>query len=194
MEFFETPKGTKLPLLDLKGKSYLQVQHRLVWMREEKPDYSIETHVELEIGVAKAVIKNEQGRILATAHKSITKGRQFAIEMAETGAVGRALAMCGWGTAYCGDELEEGDEIADSPMPFLPPKSPHRETLTPSEKQISRMWAIAKNTGWSQEDVKAYFQKLGVEHSSKMTILQYNHFCKLMEEFPKNNAELSQEA
>ena len=31
--FMETPKGTVLPFIDLKGQVYLQVMYRLVWFR-----------------------------------------------------------------------------------------------------------------------------------------------------------------
>ena len=33
-------------LMDLKGKQYLQVMCRLVWFREEKPLWSIDTKLE----------------------------------------------------------------------------------------------------------------------------------------------------
>ena len=45
---FKTPKGTELPLLDLRGKDYLMVAHRLVWFREEHSDWTIETEVKRE--------------------------------------------------------------------------------------------------------------------------------------------------
>ena len=37
------------------------------------------------------------------------------IEKAETGAVGRALAMCGYGTLQA-PEFDEGERIADAPI------------------------------------------------------------------------------
>lgn len=38
------------------------------------------------------------------------------IEKAQTGAVGRALAMIGYGTQFVGDEFDEGHRIADAPV------------------------------------------------------------------------------
>ena len=121
MNFFKTKQGTQLPLLNLKGKDYLQVAHRLVWFREECPRYRIETEFSQlndKYALAKATIKNDAGEIMATAHKREDAGHfgDYA-EKAETGAIGRALAYCGYGTQFCADELDEGVRIVDAPMP-----------------------------------------------------------------------------
>lgn len=115
---FKTPKGTILPLLDMRGKPYLQVAHRLVWFREEKPEWRIETHfVQLfdAYAIACAKIMNEQGQVMATGHKREDQ-KHFPdhMEKAETGAIGRALAMIGYGTQFA-PELDEGDRLADAP-------------------------------------------------------------------------------
>jgi len=66
--------------------------------------------------VMKAIIKDTLERVIATAHKKETKiGFPDYIEKAETGAVGRALAMCGYGTLQA-PEFDEGERIADSPV------------------------------------------------------------------------------
>ena len=117
---FKTAKGTELPLLDMRGKPYLQVAHRLVWFREERPGWSIETELlpvdTPETALARAIIRDESGRIMATAHKVEDK-RGFADfrEKAETGAIGRALALVGYGTQFA-PELDEQDRIVDSPI------------------------------------------------------------------------------
>lgn len=119
MKTFTTPKGTILEIKDIKGKDYLEVAKRLVWFREEKPSYGIETML-LEQNesfcLARAVIRDDKGTILSTAHKTETpQGFPDFIEKAETGAIGRALALIGYGTQFCADELEEGLRLADSP-------------------------------------------------------------------------------
>jgi len=107
-------------LTKIKGKDYLEVKYRLIWFREVCPDWGIETEVVASAqGAAqvKATIKNAEGRIIAQAHKMETKQGFFDyLEKAETGAVGRALAMCGFGTQFTAGELDEGDRIVDAPV------------------------------------------------------------------------------
>ena len=108
-------------MLDIQGRDYLPVAARVVWMRREHADWSILTEpvAIADGGYMRATILNDMGRVLATAHKAIRPGGrgavgQYPIESAETGAVGRALGLCGYGT-LAGD-LDEGDELADSPV------------------------------------------------------------------------------
>jgi hypothetical protein len=119
MKTFKTPKGTELPMLSLKGKDYIQVAHRLVWFREEMPDARIETsfiEIEDQYAIARAVVSTSDGKILGTATKK-EDAKHFPdfIEKAETGAIGRALALCGFGTQFA-PELDEEHRIVDSPL------------------------------------------------------------------------------
>lgn len=120
MKSFKTPKGTELTLLDLRGKDYLEVKYRLVWFREVHPLWAIETELvssSEKATLAKATIKDESGRIIATAHKYEDKqGFADHTEKAETSAIGRALALIGFGTQFCADELDEGSRIVDAPV------------------------------------------------------------------------------
>lgn len=118
-----TSKGTKLPLLNLKGKPYLQVAHRLVWFREENPLGVIKTQILHQqdgwvIVRAEIAVPGTNGvmNLISSAHKMETK-ENFGdyIEKAETGAIGRALAMAGYGTQF-EPEFDEGDRLADSPV------------------------------------------------------------------------------
>ena len=117
---FKTEKGTELPLLNLKNKEYLQVPWRVVWFREEKPDWSIETEIvlkEADVATMKATIKDQNGRVMSTSHKTEDRQGFFDfLEKAETGAIGRALALIGYGTQFSADELDEGTRIVDSPL------------------------------------------------------------------------------
>lgn len=107
------------------GKRYLTVQGRLIWFREVRPEWGIRTEsvaLDLEAGYAvfRAEVSNEQGRVIATATKQEDrKGFPDFMEKAETGSIGRALLLCGYGTAFA-DELDEGQRLADSPSPVRP--------------------------------------------------------------------------
>ena len=98
---------------------YLPVAARIAWFRKDHPDWSIVTKaVQLadRAVVMKAIIKNAEGRVIATARKKETQiGFVDYIEKAETGAVGRALAMCGYGTLQA-PEFDERDRLADAPV------------------------------------------------------------------------------
>lgn len=120
MKTIKLKSGTELPLMNLKGKDYLQVAHRLVWFREEHPDWSIETEFLSQTdqsAVCKATIKDANGRVIATSHKE-ESSKDFAMghrEKAETGSIGRALALCGYGTQF-EPEFDEETRIVDSPV------------------------------------------------------------------------------
>ncbi len=107
-------------LMDLKGREYLQVMWRLVWFRMEKPDWAIDTHLEEKTddgAIFSAKIYDPEGVLKASGYGSETM-RDFRdyLEKAETKAIGRALAMLGYGTQFA-PELDEGERIVDSPVP-----------------------------------------------------------------------------
>ena len=142
-----TAKGTSLPILDLKGKPYLQVAYRVVWFREDHPMGRIETKI-IESSekqtIVMATIISESGIVLANAHKTEHSAHFLDhLEKAETGAIGRALALCGYGTQF-EPEMDEGDRIVDSPMP--PANKPNMEVIyseLPHEKKIFANACIA---------------------------------------------------
>ncbi len=129
---FKTERGTELPLLNLKGKEYLQVMHRLVWFREKYPTGVIKTQILEHSGQGKdefficraEIYTPAEGapgvHLVATGHKREAVGSfADALEKAESGSIGRALAMMGIGTQFAADDLDEGDRLADSPAPVL---------------------------------------------------------------------------
>jgi hypothetical protein len=104
---------------------YLPVAPRIAWFRRDHHDWSIETKAiqsAKKAVVMKAIIKDSTGRVIATARKKETEiGFPDYIEKAETGAVGRALAMCGYGTLQA-PEFDEGERLADAPVPRIKKK------------------------------------------------------------------------
>lgn len=107
-------------MMKLKGKDYLEVKWRLVWFREDHPDWCINTDCiaqDQDHAIFKAIICDENGIQKSAGHGSESK-KDFAdfLEKAETKAIGRALAMLGYGTQFVADELDEGERIVDSPV------------------------------------------------------------------------------
>lgn len=106
-------------MLNLRGKDYLPVAARIVWFRIEHPNWSIETKQVMQAEkaiVIKAFIKDETGRVLATGRKKETQANfSDYIEKAETGAIGRALGILGYGTLQA-PEFDEGERLADTPL------------------------------------------------------------------------------
>lgn len=106
-------------LMNLKGKQYLQVMWRLVWFREERPLWNIDTHLEQLTdtqAVFSAKIYDESGAQKAAGYgsESVKDFKDF-IEKAETKAIGRALAMLGYGTQFA-PEFDLGEQLVDSPI------------------------------------------------------------------------------
>ena len=107
-------------MMKLKGKDYLQVAWRLVWFREDHPDWSLNADCiehDPDHAIFKAIICDENGIQKSSGHGSESK-KDFGdfLEKAETKAIGRALAMLGYGTQFAADELDEGERIVDSPI------------------------------------------------------------------------------
>ncbi len=107
------------------GKDYLEVKWRLVWLRSEHPDASIETEL----------VTHANGEAIFRAQVSIPGGGSATgwgsedaqgfgdyIEKAETKAIGRALAALGFGTQFCAD-FDFGasaGRVVDSPVAMAP--------------------------------------------------------------------------
>lgn len=115
-------------MMKLKGKDYLQVAWRLVWFRDIESGCGVQWGLQTELlehgedwAVFKATITNPEGKVISTGHGSESR-KDFGdyLEKAETKAVGRALAMLGFGTQFAADELDEGERIVDSPVDRSP--------------------------------------------------------------------------
>lgn len=185
---YKTPKGTELPVLNLKGKDYLQVMHRLVWFREERPSWSIETEI-ISVSdkqcLARAVIRDEAGRVIATSHKTETlQGFPDFVEKSETGAVGRALALCGFGTQFCADELDEGARLADSPAPR---SGVHPQQPAPGDGDTVPTAYKIPFGKWAQRSLEEVFNNHGGQ-----AIESYIQF--LEDAATKNNKTMSNDA
>jgi hypothetical protein len=100
---------------------YLEVKWRLVWFRERYPHGTITTEALLldwpqGIAVIKATVADGEGGQATGLGTETRKGFEDFVEKSETRAIGRALAALGIGTQFVGEELSEGDHIADAPV------------------------------------------------------------------------------
>lgn len=135
-------------MMNLKGKDYLQVMWRLVWFREEHPDWCINTQLithneETQTAVFVAEIFDTNTRKVSTGWGSeCSKDFHDYLEKAETKAVGRALAMLGYGTQFA-PELDEGERIVDSPVPKKAPAAEKKQPEPATEKRQPKQRAIS---------------------------------------------------
>ncbi len=116
-------------LMNLKGKDYLPVAARLIWLNEEAPRYTIQSQIlKLEdtyaIVQATVVVFDETGSAIKTASATKREDKTHFpdyLEKAETGSIGRALGMLGFGTQFA-PEFDESNglleaRVVDKPQP-----------------------------------------------------------------------------
>lgn len=162
MRSFKTPKGTELPLIDLKGKDYLQVAYRLVWFREDHPHGKIDTErlsesdkqVTYRATISIRLPEREYELIkISNADKTINIKSTLDYEKCETAAVGRALAMAGYGTQFA-EDIQEGEDIADAPIDQKPQSqaSSLMDRGGPSNED-SHKFTIGKHSGKTFKEV-----------------------------------------
>lgn len=138
----KTKKGSELTLKNLKGKAYLEVNQRILWLRDDCPGWRIKTEcLFADDSMARfyAGVFDDSGNLIATGHGSETmKDFRDFYEKAETKAVGRALAMAGFGTQFA-VEMDEGERIADAPVQ-LPQKKTTAQDLHQSRLAEVKQW------------------------------------------------------
>lgn len=188
MTTFRTQKGTDLPLMNIKGKDYLQVAYRLVWFNEQMPTCSITTEIierTKDSCLFKATIWTKEGQVLSTAHKyEDRQGFGDFIEKAETGAIGRALALIGFGTQFCADELDEGSRLSDSPVhrQVSHVKQEFNHTIMATERDRDELASFADENGVSKAYIKTEIGRLyAVNQVTDMTKHQFEEFFAKLE-------------
>ena len=142
-------------LMNLKGKDYLPVAARLIWLNEEAPRYTIQSQIlKLEdtyaIVQATVVVFDETGSTIKTASATKREDKTHFpdyLEKAETGAVGRALGMLGFGTQFA-PEFDESTglleaRVVDKPQPRPEAVAPKPTTLEPEEAIRPKLSSIA---------------------------------------------------
>jgi hypothetical protein len=162
------------------NQQYLQVQHRVLWLRGQvgaAPDAQIVTEivtldVERQYAVVKAIVSIPNGGT-ATAHGSALasdlkrgQGAKF-LEFAETRAVGRALAMLGYSTAGAQDLDEDGpDAPVDAPLQAngrqQPAQKPTAANGGVSPAALAIISSRREALGWTAEQVRELWTARGL--------------------------------
>ena len=108
-------------LTRVNGSDYLEVKWRLVWLRDQHPEATVETQLvshERDVAVFRAEVTIPGGgSSTGWGMESAGDFRDY-LEKAETKALGRALAALGFGTQFCPD-FEFGaaaGRVVDSPV------------------------------------------------------------------------------
>lgn len=114
----------RLPLRKLGTAKYMDVKYRVLWFRSDNPATSgslrletelVELNLDKNFAMFKATIfTTTRNQVIATGHGSETKS-DFGdfVEKAETKAIGRALALAGYGTQFT-DDFD--GPVVDSPV------------------------------------------------------------------------------
>jgi hypothetical protein len=144
-------------VVNIKGKDYMTVALRVQKFREAHPTWSITTHIEdrtEDYVVMAAEIRNEDDRLIATGHaEEFRKSSQIngtsALENCETSAIGRALAVAGFG----GTEFASANEVQNAIHQQKP--HPKRAALEVAFKAVDSMASLqALWANLSAEDKK----------------------------------------
>ena len=117
----------KLKTIDVKGKKYVEVHERLKYFRTHFKNHSLITEVVEKTDnsiLLKAVITNEEGKVMATGMAEEVKGSSFInktsyVENCETSAWGRALGNLGIGLE---DTVCSYEEVANAKLNQRPEK------------------------------------------------------------------------
>lgn len=160
----ETPFEPARFLTRVNGSDYLEVKWRLVWLRDQHPDATVETEL-VSHNENTAVFRARvaiPGAGSSTGWGSETAGdfRDY-LEKAETKALGRALAALGFGTQFCPD-FEFGaavGRVVDAPVKVA---SQSRSSASASRQDAASVAAIGPDQPATQRQLR-YLQAVARE-------------------------------
>ena len=136
-------------LSKVNGRDYLEVKWRVYWARTMRPDISITTelvHYGPQFAVFRATVAWDSATgIVSCSDWGSESSDDFAdfLEKASTKAIGRALALAGFGTQFC-DDHESGSARASS-------RSSGRAQATP--RQLGYLYQLAKELMLTEADL-----------------------------------------
>jgi hypothetical protein len=125
-------------LMNLKGKQYLPVAARLLWLNLEAQRFTVETEflsLDDTHAVARAVVTVGDKKATGTKREDKAHFADF-IEKAETGAIGRALAILGFGTQFA-PEFDETDVKGGEPRIVDTPQEPRPSSMAQARRETA---------------------------------------------------------
>lgn len=172
---------------------YLDVKYRLLWFRHVHPEGYIETS-EIEVNDKFARIEAlVYDKDPANGGKKLGMGRRQVhasdfkdyVEKCETQAVGRALAVAGFGTQFC-DDLDEGESVGDSPLEQSGVKN-NNTSSGEGTSELNRLYRIASRKGMNKEDTNLVISiKYQKDDASQLTESEISDLIKGIQETPKD--------
>lgn len=152
---------TKLKTVNIKGKEYVEVNTRIKYFRQNFKDWSLTSElVELtnESVLIKAVIRNPEGRIIASGYAHEEKASSYInktsfIENCETSAWGRALGNLGIGIDSSVASYEEVKTAIQKQETQTPKKAKQGAVLTPND---SERWSKAADYAFKNGTTKLF--------------------------------------
>jgi hypothetical protein len=166
---------------------YLEVKWRLVWFREKFPHGTIETQevcVDLDRGYARfrALVCDGEGGQASGYGTETAAGFADYVERAETRALGRALAALGIGTQFVGQDLTEGEHVADAPVASTNghwsgqveqnSAQPSLEASRISRDQARQLKALAHSALGYTAGERQLRQDLGLADEARLTLMR----------------------
>ena len=178
---------------------YLEAKWRLVWAKEEHPDWRIFPQVSLfpasENSIPEAALASveiwEGDKVIAREFGYCEKKDfQRFVEKAITTALGRALALLGYGTQWAQEFEEELVEEGTSDSPIQVVEMTEENNHAPSEKQIGLIHSLVKAIKMTEDEYRKFLkEKFGVASAKELRGRQIQEAIDLLKARYKDTKE-----
>lgn len=170
-------------LTPIKEKDYAEVPQRIKAFRMICPNGSIVTEMlsnDGEICIFKATVSDDNGMILGTGTAFENKNNGFInktsyIENCETSAVGRALAMCGFGIDLSIASYEEVANAIENQKPK------EKDERIENAEMRTKILKYVNRHGYTKEQIDAICKKYGVKELNEMKTVDCKAYIKFIE-------------
>lgn len=165
---------TQLKSVNIKGKQYVEVNERLIYFRNNYPNFSLTSEVLEKTDksiLILATITNAEGKVISTGMAEEEKGSTFInktsyVENCETSAWGRALANFGIGLDT---SVASADEVKNAIANQESTKAPSKTKLEVGDENWDKVikWAVANKDKGLNTIVKILQQKYTIPNVVK---------------------------